>query len=170
MKTLRIFLFMIPLLMLLGCKNQQERDSGRKRFINENAKTDRDNRQAEKPDTSDYQQHRKLQADNKGIGPIDSLELGNQIDQEMADKGKKIFENVCSRCHRLHDSSVGPALAGVLQERSPAWVMNMILNTQEMLEKDPEAMSMKAEYKTPMIQTDLSKEEARQVVEYLRKL
>ena len=104
-----------------------------------------------------------------GVGPIkDKVELGKQIDQDMADKGEKLFNNQCSTCHEIHDSNKGPALGGVLQERSPQWVMNMILNPKGMIENNAQVKAMKAEYEYTMVDLDLTKEEARQIVEYLR--
>ena len=40
-----------------------------------------------------------IDLDNKGIGPVKSLELPTTIDQAMADNGQKIFKNKCSSCH-----------------------------------------------------------------------
>lgn len=105
-----------------------------------------------------------------GVGPIkDEVELGLTIDEEMANKGENLFNNKCATCHEIHESATGPALGGVLDKRSPQWVMNMILNPRGMVESDPQAMALKAEYETQMVDLDLSKEEAREIVEYLRK-
>ncbi|PVW11820.1 c-type cytochrome [Marixanthomonas spongiae] len=104
-----------------------------------------------------------------GVGPIkEKVELGMHIDQEMAAKGEKLFKRECSTCHEIHDSNKGPALGGVLQERSPQWVMNMILNPGGMIEHNVQVKAMKAEYEYTMVDMDLTEEEARQIVEYLR--
>lgn len=105
---------------------------------------------------------------NKGIGPIDEVELKAEIDEEMVENGEKLYNNHCASCHRIHESAMGPALGSVLQRRSPEFVMNMILNTDEMLEKDPVIKSLNAEYEEEMIQVDVTEEEAREIVEYLR--
>ncbi|MDP6908540.1 MAG: cytochrome c [Flavobacteriales bacterium] len=64
---------------------------------------------------------------NKGIGPIESLELV-EIDSAMASAGEDIFNAMCTACHTLDTKMIGPALAGVVGKRSPEWIMNMILN------------------------------------------
>lgn len=108
--------------------------------------------------------------ENKGIGPIDNVELGEEIDQAMADAGKEYFNGVCIACHQTDARMVGPAVRGIMERRSPEWVMNMILNPSEMLEKDPIAIALLEEYLSPMAYMGTSEEEARQVVEYFRTL
>ena len=104
-----------------------------------------------------------------GVGPIkNKVELGDQIDQEMAAKGEELFNNQCTVCHEIHDSNKGPALGGVLQKRSPQWVMNMILNPDGMIEHNAQAKALKSVYEIKMVDLDLSEKEARQIVEYLR--
>lgn len=56
----------------------------------------------------------------------------------------------------------------VLDRRSPAYVMNMILNPERMVAEHPEARAMLAEYMTPMANQNLTEEEARAIVEYFR--
>jgi len=104
---------------------------------------------------------------NKGIGPITSVTLG-EIDQEMADKGKAIFTLKCTACHKISKRLIGPALVGVTTRRSPEWIMNQILNPEEMVAKDPIAKKLLAEYIAPMANQGLTEEDARQVLEYFR--
>ena len=65
-------------------------------------------------------------------------------------KGKTLFEAKCSACHKAEERYVGPALKGVTTRRSAEWIMNMILNPAEMLEKDATAKELLAEYMTQM--------------------
>lgn len=102
-----------------------------------------------------------------GIGPVTALTLGD-LDDEMASTGKAVFEMKCSACHKLDKRYVGPALGDVLDRRSPAFVMNMILNPEQMLAEHPEARKMLADYMTPMANQNLTEVEARSIVEYLR--
>lgn len=102
-----------------------------------------------------------------GIGPISAFELG-ELDPEMAAKGQEVFEIKCSACHKVGERYIGPDMAGILDRRSPAYVMNMILNPEEMLQKHPEAKAMLAEYMTPMANQNLTEEEARAILEWLR--
>ncbi len=103
-----------------------------------------------------------------GIGPVkEKVELG-PIDQALADKGKGIFESKCSMCHKMDTTYVGPSLGEVTTRRTPAFIMNMILNPQEMVEHHPVAKQLLAERMTFMANQNLSLEDARAVLEYLR--
>ena len=104
---------------------------------------------------------------DKGIGPIASVTLG-EIDESMAATGKEIFKLKCSACHKMSKRFVGPGLAGVTERRTPEWIMNMILNPEEMVEKNPLAQKLLAEYLSPMANQSLTEEEARQILEYFR--
>ena len=104
---------------------------------------------------------------NKGIGPIKSVSLSD-IDNTRADVGKSIFEMKCSACHKLDEKVVGPVLADVTKRRSPEWILNMILNSKEMLESDPIAMELLSVYLTQMPYQNVSEIEARDILEYFR--
>ncbi|MDG2500592.1 MAG: c-type cytochrome, partial [Flavobacteriaceae bacterium] len=84
--------------------------------------------------------------DNKGIGPISKIVFDNEINQNLAKSGKKLFNQLCTSCHMIKEESVGPAIKGILDRRSPEWIMNMILNPTEMLQEDPIAKKLLAEY------------------------
>ena len=105
---------------------------------------------------------------NKGIGPIERIDLPAKIDSDLAAKGKDLYNNNCASCHRIHESTTGPALGSVLDRRTPEFVMNMILNTDEMIEKEPVVMALKGEYESDMVQVNIDEDEARAIVEYLR--
>lgn len=102
-----------------------------------------------------------------GIGPIEGFDPG-PIDPALASQGEQVFTTNCSACHKMGERYVGPALADVTETRSPAYIMNMILNPEEMLQKHPEAKKMLAQYMTPMANQNLSEEQARALLEYLR--
>ena len=109
--------------------------------------------------------------DNKGIGPVKSLTLAATIDQEMVDKGQQIFKNKCSACHRTNKRFIGPNPTGILENRSPEWIMNMILNPAEMVQKDPIAKQLLMEFNgSPMANQNLTEEDARAILEYFRTL
>ena len=104
-----------------------------------------------------------------GIGPVtEPVEVAATPDHEMAEKGEDIFEQKCGACHKMGEKYVGPALGEVTRRRTPAYIMNMILNPQEMVERHPVAKQLLAEHMTFMPNQGLTKDEARLVVEYLR--
>ncbi|MGM0547285.1 MAG: c-type cytochrome [Bacteroidota bacterium] len=102
-----------------------------------------------------------------GIGPVDEEITIDEIDPELAEEGMRIFDMKCGACHKMDERYVGPPLGGIMNARSPAYVMNMMLNPEEMLEKHPVAKSLATEYPTSMTDQQLSREQARAVVEYL---
>ncbi|MCG8372420.1 MAG: cytochrome c [Balneolales bacterium] len=106
-----------------------------------------------------------------GIGPVKELILPPTIDEELAQRGGEIFLNKCSACHKTDKRFIGPNPTGILERRTPAWVMNMILNPEEMVQKDPVARQLLIEYNgAPMANQNLTEEEARAVLEYFRTL
>jgi len=107
---------------------------------------------------------------NKGIGPITSITLADEIDQELAKTGAEVYVKMCSACHKPTKRFVGPAPLGIMERRSPEWIMNMILNPDEMVQKDPIAKALLAEYLSPMANQNLTEEQARAVLEYFRTL
>ncbi len=108
---------------------------------------------------------------NKGIGPITVVDLGTTVDQAMADKGKAVYEAKCMACHKPTEKLIGPAPKGIFDRRSPEWVMNMILNPEQMVKEDPIAKKLLMEFNgSPMANQHLTQEEARQVLEYFRTL
>ncbi|MDP2088291.1 MAG: c-type cytochrome [Flavobacteriaceae bacterium] len=106
--------------------------------------------------------------DDKGIGPVTSLTLPKEINQELAAKGKEIYVLKCTACHKETQRFIGPAPVGIFERRSPEWVMNMILNPEEMVQKNAIAKQLLAEYIAPMANQNLTEDEARAVVEYFR--
>ena len=107
---------------------------------------------------------------NKGKGPIKTLILGD-IDQAMAAKGQEVFKTMCTACHKPDKKFIGPAPKGILDRRTPEWVMNMILNPENMIENDALAQELLKEFNgAPMANQNLTEEEARAVLEYFRTL
>jgi mono/diheme cytochrome c family protein len=102
-----------------------------------------------------------------GIGPVTAFEVG-PIDDALAAVGEELFRVKCSACHKIGERYIGPALGDVTTRRSPAFVMNMIMNPEEMVQKHPEARALLAEYVAPMANQSLTREEARAILEYLR--
>ncbi len=103
-----------------------------------------------------------------GIGPITAPITLGEVDHELAEEGEEVFKTMCTACHKIGERYVGPPLGEVLNHRSPTYVMNMILNPNEMVERHPVAKQVLGEYMTMMANQGLSVEQARAILEYLR--
>ena len=100
-----------------------------------------------------------------------SMTLDADVNQKLAEEGKTIYANMCMACHKPDQKFIGPAPKGILERRSPEWVMNMILNPQEMIQKDPIAKKLLMEFNgAPMANQNLTEAQARAVLEYFRTL
>ncbi|MGB0403505.1 MAG: c-type cytochrome [Salibacteraceae bacterium] len=106
----------------------------------------------------------------KGIGPVSSVELG-EIDDAMVAEGTELFDANCTACHKIDKKFIGPMIKGVMERRSPEWVMNMILNPEEMIQKDPLAKHVMVESNMAiMANQSLTEDQARKILEYFRTL
>jgi mono/diheme cytochrome c family protein len=103
-----------------------------------------------------------------GIGPMKEVVVLGDLDPALAAAGKAEFETKCSACHKMAEKYVGPALGDVTTRRSPTFIMNMILNPMEMVERHPEGKKMLAENMTFMANQGETVEQARALLEYLR--
>lgn len=105
-----------------------------------------------------------------GLITADEVKMG-PIDQGMATKGKEIYDVKCQSCHSLGTNRVvGPGWEGVVEQRKPEWIMNMIVHTDAMLESDAEAQALLEECLVRMPNQNLSKDDARNVLEFMRTL
>lgn len=110
------------------------------------------------------------EADPKGIGKFRDVQLTHPLDEAMVSKGKAVSELKCTSCHRLTEEKlVGPGWKGVTDRRTPEWIMNFITNVDEMLNKDAEAQAMLEVCMVRMPNQNLSDEDARAVLEFMRK-
>ena len=89
------------------------------------------------PEASATKASERVDLTNKGLGPVTSVTLNPEIDQAMAATGKEVYDQMCLACHRIGKKFIGPAPNGVLERRTPEWVMNMILNPEQMVKEDP---------------------------------
>jgi cytochrome c len=103
-----------------------------------------------------------------GIGPItEPLNVG-PIDAERAARGQEIFEMSCAACHQMQGRFVGPPLGDVTERRSPAFIVNMILNPEEMARRHPVVQEMLREYPVVMPYQNITDQQALDIVDYLR--
>lgn len=106
--------------------------------------------------------------DPKGIGEIKEVTLNSPLVAAMVEEGQGIYDMKCAACHKLTDQRVvGPGWKGITDRRTPEWIMNMTLNVDVMLEKDPAAQAMLKECLVRMPNQNLSKDDARAVLEYM---
>ncbi|NIK74283.1 mono/diheme cytochrome c family protein [Thermonema lapsum] len=104
----------------------------------------------------------------KGVGPVQHVELAG-IDPAMVEEGKRLFGAKCSACHKIGEEYIGPDLKGITTRRSPEWIMNMMLNPENMVKEDPIAKELVLKFNgTLMVNQGLTKEEARKILEYFR--
>ena len=58
--------------------------------------------------------------------------LTNPLQADVdAELGKKLFKANCASCHKLDKKLVGPALAGVTDRHSEAWLLSWVRNNAE---------------------------------------
>ncbi|MEX0289965.1 MAG: cytochrome c [Flavobacteriaceae bacterium] len=155
-------------LLLLSCGGKEEKKK-------EGFSVERQKSEAAPPatasETSGVKASERVDLANKGVGPITSLTLNDEIDQAMAAKGEEVYNQMCLACHRVGKKFIGPAPDGILERRSPEWVMNMILNPEGMVKEDPLAKDLLIEFNgSPMANQGLTEEQARAVLEYFRTL
>ena len=115
----------------------------------------------------------KKESSKFGIGPIKEgdVTLAAEIDQTMAAEGSEIYVKMCTACHKPDKKFIGPAPTGIMERRTPEWIMNMILNPEQMVKEDAVAKALLMEFNgAPMANQNLTKEEARKVLEYFRTL
>jgi mono/diheme cytochrome c family protein len=105
-----------------------------------------------------------------GVGPITTPVTLGPIDAKEVHEGKEVFDQKCGACHKPNERYVGPALGGVVERRTPEYVMNMVLNPSGMIRQHPEAKKLFATYLVEMPNQGRTPEQARRVVEYLRTL
>jgi len=148
----RLFVLAICLSLVVGCGGSSDSDSAK------SESTSRDTASAPKAADS-----------KKGIGPITEVVLG-PIDPEVVAHGQEVFDTKCSACHKWEERYVGPALAGVTSRRTPEWIMNMILNPDEMIKSDEQARALFVEYLTPMTFQNVSEADAEAILTYFRSL
>jgi len=157
MRRINLFTYVLPVLLIVGC------GGGNKSETKETG--------AQKVEQTATAQATSEKVSEFGVGPIqEPLNLPETIDEALAKKGEELFEKKqCTSCHKLDERLVGPPLRDVVNQRPPEWIMNMIINPEEMILKDPVAKKLLEEYGVPMTNQNVSVDEARAILEFLRK-
>ena len=158
-------LFIALALLVFSCGDKPEK----KKFEYNTPDTTPTETKTEPKETTSFES--LVDLENKGIGPIKSVELDETLNTEWVKKGETVFNTTCVACHKTDKKFIGPALGDITSKRSPEWIMNMIMNTSEMIKKDPLAKGIYEEYnKAPMVTAPISEDNARALLEYLRSL
>lgn len=164
--TLKILTLVITLLALSCGGGEEKKEEKSKVQLKRQPTTQKTETKATNTKPSET-----IDLSTKGVGPITSITLPETIDQTMATKGKEVFDKMCTACHRVGKKFIGPAPNGILERRTPEWIMNMILDPEGMVANDPLAKSLLIEFNgSPMANQSLTEEEARAVLEYFRTL
>ena len=169
MKTIQKGIGLLFVIALISCggKDKEKKEEG---FSVQRKKAPTE-QPVETTSTNEVKASERVDMTTKGVGPIKSVELPDEIDQTMAANGKEVYDQMCLACHRVGKKFIGPAPNGVLERRTPEWVMNMIMNPQEMVQQDPLAKDLLQEFNgSPMSNQGLTEDQARAILEYFRTL
>ncbi len=168
MKNIMKSLAAVAILTLISCGGKEEKKNDSIQIGQKPAATETPK---EEPAVTETKPSETIDLTNKGVGPIKNLELPAEIDQAMAAKGMEVYKTKCMACHKPDKKFIGPAPKDILKRRTPEWIMNMILDPEDMIQKDPLAKALLIEFNgSPMANQNLTEEEARQVLEYFRTL
>ena len=103
-----------------------------------------------------------------GIGPVKEKLTLAPINPVKVKMGEEIFNLKCAPCHKVDERFIGPSQRYTADRRTPEYIINMILNPDEMTKKHPTGQTMLAEYLSPMTNMNLKIEDAYLVLDYLR--
>lgn len=93
------------------------------------------------------------------------------VDAAAAAAGEKLFSTKgCTACHAWGRKMTGPDLKGVTMRRTAAWMENQILHPDVMVKTDPISHGLFAQFALQMPKQGLTEQEAKQVIEHLKKL
>ncbi|HSH66033.1 MAG TPA: cytochrome c [Bacteroidia bacterium] len=107
---------------------------------------------------------------NRGEGKFTNVKIEKKLNVKFAEAGSEAYDVKCASCHKLTDEKlVGPGWAGVTKRRHPGWIMNFMSNPDVMLDKDPAAKEMLELCAVRMPNQNLSDEEMRNLLEFMRK-
>src|SRR4051812_48651818 len=155
MKKLNLLVITSIVLYACSCGNQNTQNAS-------NTDTASNAAASSSPSISSYDSLR-------GEGRFTTVDLGDHLNTAMAGEGKKVYDVKCSSCHKLTDEKlVGPGWKGVTQRHEPVWIMNFATNPDAMLDKDAAAKAMLEICLVRMPNQNLSDDEARHVLEFMR--
>lgn len=111
-------------------------------------------------------------AQNAPKGPIiteNQIKITHPLDTAWVSAGQAIYQLKCQACHKLTEEKlVGPGWKDVTKRRTPVWIMNMVTNTDYMLDSDTAARKLLELCMVRMPNQNLSFDDARHVLEFQR--
>jgi len=158
MKNLIIIASFSVSALLISCGGEEKKSTETQTDSQEQAKST-------VPDPASYDPKR-----GEGKFTAESLALSDKLDEAKATAGETASGVKCGSCHKYTDEKlVGPGWKGVTTRRTPEWIMNFITNPDPMIDKDPEVQAMLELCLVRMPNQNLSDDEARQILEFMRK-
>ncbi|TLP80179.1 c-type cytochrome [Maribacter sp. ACAM166] len=155
-------------LLVVGCGGKEEK---KKDGFSVDRSKATENSVAAVPESDAVPASQRITLDDKGVGQITSITLDAEINTEMAAAGSEIYKMNCTACHKLDKRFIGPSPKGILERRSPEWIMNMILDPKLMTEQDRCAKDLLIEFNgAAMANQNLTVAETRSILEYFRTL
>lgn len=160
MSTIIKLAFLVTVSILISCGGKDEKRPNRVQ-IGQKPKVEKKTVPASK----------RITTDNKGVGKIKNIELSETINQAMVKKGAELFKTNCTACHKVEKRFIGPSPKGIMERRSPEWIMNMILDPQLMVSEDRCAKDLLVEFNgAAMANQNMTEAQARDILEYFRTL
>lgn len=93
------------------------------------------------------------------------------VEPALASQGEGLFKaKGCTACHAYGKRLTGPDLKGVTMRRTATWMEHQILHPEIMTKEDPISKQLLATYMVQMSNQGLKPEEAKAVIEYLKKM
>lgn len=168
MKTIHRLALLISLGLLISCGGKEEK---KKEGFSYERKAPTETKKEEAPKSDEVPASKRITLDNKGVGKIKNLELPATIDNAMVERGAALFKTNCTACHKVGKRFIGPSPSGIMERRSPEWIMNMILDPQLMVEQDRCAKDLLVEFNgAAMANQNMTEAQARDILEYFRTL
>lgn len=103
-----------------------------------------------------------------GIGPITEDTQLAAADPSRATSGQDIFIKKCATCHYLDHKKTGPMLRDVTKRRSAQYILNQILNPEQMGKMHPDGRKLVAQYAQYMTIQGITRENAEDLLNFLR--
>src|ERR1035437_7728493 len=107
---------------------------------------------------------------DKEIGSFKEVSLTHPLNEGMVCRGELIYKATCHDCHKLTtEKLVGPGWKGETDRRTPEWIMNAVTHTNVMMDSNLVAQNLMEVCIVRMPNQNLCNEDARNVLEFIRK-